>query len=82
MYLLGDWFFKGENVLLKNAMLMFQPIAKQIFHIIVNVTECRCMWDSTCVQVLYRHAMAGFSGLSAGGGAGFTAAAADFLTRL
>lgn len=67
---------------LKNAMLMFQQIAKQFFPIIVNVTKCRCMWDNTCVQVLYRHAVTGCSGLSAGVGAGFTAAAAvDFLTR-
>lgn len=63
-------------------MLIFQQIAKQFFPITVNVTKCRCLWDNTCVQVLYRHAMAGFSGLPAGGGAGFPAAAADFLTKL
>lgn len=40
------------------------------------------MWDNTSVQVLYRCAMTGCSGLSAGGGDGFTAAAVDFLTRL
>lgn len=60
---------------------MFQQIAKQFFPITVSGMKCRCMWDSTCVQVLCRHAMAGFSRLSAGGGAGFTAAA-EFLTRL
>lgn len=76
-------FFKGENVLMKNAKLMFQWIAKQFFPITVSGMKCRCMWDNTCVQVLYRHAMSGFSGLSAGGDAGFTATAgADFLTRV
>lgn len=63
-------------------MLMFQQIAKHFFPIVGSVTKCRCIWGNTSVQVLYRHAMAGFSGLSAGGGAGFTAAAADFLTKL